>query len=378
MKLSKKQFWLYIFTPIAVVAVTLSVVLPLTLHKKKEKTMEELFKDSPTIIEDGKERVMLHTAVQHAYLAGPIEDVNLYARGAEELSRPRAIEFTWDLGTAPYTVYLSEKQDYSESLVYNVDEQKVSFTNLKIDTEYFYKVVSGVEVVKEQSFLTSNEIVRNMYVSGVTNVRDLGGYRVDGGVLKQGLIYRTGRLNENSTETVTDKINEKGKNTMLNEMKVKAEIDLRVVENNEVGALSEGIGVLGEGVHYYQCPMDYNKSFESDYNEPSVRKVFEILGNSNNYPVFFHCSIGTDRTGYIAWLINALLGVEEGYLWRDYLFSNFGNIGSKRTTSNISGGYVSTINKAKGKSLKEKAENYLLAKGVKQSEIDTLRSIMIG
>ena len=376
--MGKKQFWLYIFTPLAVVSITLSVVLPITIINAKKKRFIRLTEKTPTSIVDNKERVSIHTDAQHAYLQGDIEDINTYACGKEELSRPKPVEFTWDGSESSYTVYLSENSNYSDPIKYNIDEPKVSFTNLKIDTEYFYKVVFNDLVIKEESFLTSDEVIRNMYVSGVTNVRDLGGYKVVGGKVKQGLIYRTGRLNENGTESVVEKINAKGKATMLNEMKVKAEIDLRVVENNEVGALSEGIGVLGEGVHYYQCPMDYNKSFESDYNEPSVRKVFEILGNSNNYPVFFHCSIGTDRTGYIAWLINAVLGVEEGYLWRDYLFSNFGNIGSKRTTSNISGGYVSTINKAKGKSLKEKAENYLLAKGVKQSEIDTLRSIMIG
>ena len=374
--MDKKKFWLFIFTPITVVAVTLSIVLPITLTSRTRR-LEILNEETPTSDDDGKERVELHTDVQHAYLSGVMEDINLYARGVEELSRPKTIEFTWEDGTAPYSVYLSEKEDYSDPIIYNVDEKKVGFTNLKIDTNYFFKVTSDSNVVKTGSFLTSNEIIRNMYVSGVTNVRDLGGYKVYGGVIKQGLIFRTGRLNENSVETPIDKINPKGKATMLNEMKVKSEIDLRVVENNEVGGLTEGVGVLGDGVHYYQCPMDYNQSFEGDYNAPSVRKVFEILGNSSNYPTFFHCSIGTDRTGYIAWIINAVLGVREGYLWRDYLFSNFGNIGGKRSMSNIENGYVKTIKNSKGKTLKEKAENYLLDKGVKQSEINTLRAMMI-
>lgn len=377
MKISKKNFWLFIIAPLGVVAITLSVVLPLTFINATKKKLIKLNEDAPTSFEDGKERVVLHTDLQHAYLAGPIEDIHSYAEGVEELSRPKAVEFTWEGGTSPYNVYLSEKEDYSDSFTYNVTEQKVSFTNLKIDTTYYYKVMSGSDLVKEDSFLTSNEVIRNMYVSGITNVRDLGGYKVDGGVTKQGLIYRTGRLNECSTETVVNKINEKGINTMLNEMKVKSEIDLRVVENNEVGALTEGVGVLGPTVHYYQCPMDYNYSFEGEFNAPSVRKVFQILGNPDNYPTFFHCSIGTDRTGYIAWVINAVLGVSEGYLWRDYLFSNFGNIGSKRSISTIENKYVKTINNTPGNSLKEKAEKYLLDRGVKQSEIDTLRSMML-
>ena len=376
--MTKKQFWLFIFTPIVVVATTLSVVLPVSLISARNKRLNELKDQTPTSFVDGKERIPFHTNVQRAYLRDTIESITNYAQGIEELSRPAEIEFTWNGGEKPFSVYLSEREDYSDSYIYNTDEQKISFINLKIDTKYYFKVISGENTIREDSFLTDNEIIRNMYVSGVTNVRDLGGYKVSEGTTKQGLIFRTGRLNENGTETITDKITTKGKQTMLNEMKVKSEIDLRLVDNNEVGGLKEGVGVLGGTVHYYQCPMDYNQSFESEINTKALKKVFEILGNSENYPTFFHCSIGTDRTGYVAWVINACLGVNEGYLWRDYLFSNFGNIGGKRTINSIQNNYVKAINNIPGLNLKEKVTTYLLNKGITKAQIDTLRSMMIG
>ena len=376
--MTKKQFWLFIFTPIVVVATTLSVVLPVSLISARNKRLNELKDQTPTSFVDGKERIPFHTNVQRAYLRDNIESITNYAQGIEELSRPAEIEFTWNGGEKPFSVYLSEREDYSDSYIYNTDEQKISFINLKIDTKYYFKVISGENTIREDSFLTDNEIIRNMYVSGVTNVRDLGGYKVSEGTTKQGLIFRTGRLNENGTETITDKITTKGKQTMLNEMKVKSEIDLRLVDNNEVGGLKEGVGVLGGTVHYYQCPMDYNQSFESEINTKALKKVFEILGNSENYPTFFHCSIGTDRTGYVAWVINACLGVNEGYLWRDYLFSNFGNIGGKRTINSIQNNYVKAINNIPGLNLKEKVTTYLLNKGITKAQIDTLRSMMIG
>ena len=376
--MTKKQFWLFIFTPIVVVATTLSVVLPVSLISARNKRLNELKDQTPTSFVDGKERIPFHTNVQRAYLRDNIESITNYAQGIEELSRPAEIEFTWNGGEKPFSVYLSEREDYSDSHIYNTDEQKISFINLKIDTKYYFKVISGENIIREDSFLTDNEIIRNMYVSGVTNVRDIGGYKVSEGTTKQGLIFRTGRLNENGTATPTDKITTKGKQTMLNEMKVKSEIDLRLVDNNEVGGLKEGIGVLGDTVHYYQCPMDYNQSFESEINTKALKKVFEILGNSENYPTFFHCSIGTDRTGYVAWVINASLGVNEGYLGRDYLFSNFGNIGGKRTINSIQNNYVKVINNIPGLNLKEKVTTYLLNKGITKTQIDTLRSMMIG
>ena len=350
------------------------LLLPLVFSscKNKEDNTDDLKEETPQEevvihLEEPKDgeikeipKINIHTKVQQAFFNDSIDNVNLYARGVEELSRPVSPTFTWDGGNNKHTVYISENADYSDSKIYEVNKSEVSLTNLKIDTTYYFKAVSSNIAVYETSFTTSDEIIRNVYVSGVTNVRDLGGYKVGENKLKQGLIYRTGRLNQNSTETVTNKINANGIKTMLEDLKVKSEIDLREVSNNEVGGLNEPVGVLGDSVRYYQCPMDYT-NLTSELNRDSVKKVFEILGNKENYPTFFHCSIGTDRTGYIAWLINAYLGVSEENLYRDYLFSNFGNIGGSRSVSSISGGYVSQINALEGDSLSEKSKNHLLS-----------------
>ena len=330
--------------------------------------------EDATYDESGK--VIIHTKVQQAYLQDSFENVNLYARGVEELSRPISPTFKWDGGNNKHTVYLSEKEDYSDPEIYEVNKSEVSFVNLKINTTYYYKAVSSNIIVHEESFTTSDELIRNIYISGVTNARDLGGYKVGESVTKQGLIYRTGRISPNGGGSDTKTITEKGIKTMLEGLKVKSEIDLRGVENNEVNGLAEPTGVLGETVRYYQCPMDYT-NLQAEINTVAIRKIFSILGDRENYPTFFHCSIGTDRTGYVAWLINSYLGVSEENLYRDYLFSNFGKIGSARSTSNILDKYVSWINNQEGGSLSEKAKNYLLNLGVNQEDLDVLKEMMI-
>ena len=345
-------------------------LLPLLFCSCKSKNKEE------PITYDEEGRIAIHTKVQRAFFKDSLENVDLYARGKEELSRPLTPTFKWEGENNAYTVYLSENPDYSSPEIYEVSKNEVSFGNLKINTKYYFKAVSGESVVHEESFTTSSEIIRNIYISGVTNARDLGGYKVGDSVTKQGLIYRTGRLNQNKTETVENKITEKGIKTMLEGLKVKSEIDLRLVDNNEVGCLSEPTGVLGESVRYFQCPM-HTSTLETEAGYVSLRKVFSILGNRDNYPTFFHCSIGTDRTGYIAWLINAYLGVNEENLYRDYLFSNFGNIGGSRSVDSISSNYVKTINEAEGTSLSEKAKNYLLTRGVNESDLNVLKEMMI-
>ncbi len=323
-------------------------------------------------------KVVIHADIQRAFLRDEPSNVNLYVRGVEELSRPLALTYSWESEEGPFTVTLSEHADYSEGFVYQSENAEVSFTNLKIGTPYYVKVENEAGTVKAETFETSDEIIRNMYVSGVTNVRDLGGYSTAEGVLKQGLIYRGGRLNQNDEQTVVNKITEKGIATMHDVIKLKSEIDLRLVENNEVGGLTEGVGVLGEGVKYYQCPMSYSGNMESDLNNASLKKVFEILGDKSNYPTYFHCSIGTDRTGYVAWLINAFLGVSEEHLYRDYLFSNFGNIGGKRNEGDIKDRYVATINSCEGESMQEKTTSYLLSHGITQGQLDVIREMMLG
>ena len=326
---------------------------------------------------DDAGRIRIHTELQHAYLQDKIDSIHEYAIGEQELSRPADAVFSWEGEQKEYKVLLSENPDFNNPKTYSVTTNSVSFQNLKIDTNYYYRVSSDDIVIKEDHFQISHENIRNLYISGVTNARDLGGYYVDGGRLRQGLIFRTARLNHNSVTTPSNLITAKGIDTMVNDLKVKSEIDLRMVSNNEVGGLIEGTGVLGETVKYYQCPMDWTQSYDSEINTQAVKKIFAILGDKDNFPTFFHCSIGTDRTGYIAWLINACLGLNEYDLYRDYLFSNFGNIGSRRSRSTIDNKYVNTIHNYRGETLKEKTINYLLDTQIKINEINTLTEMML-
>ena len=56
----------------------------------------------------------------------------------------------------------------------------------------------------------------------------------------------------------------------------------------------------------------------------------DILADESNYPVFYHCRIGTDRTGITGFMINGLLGVPFNECVQDYGFSNFAPINNQR------------------------------------------------
>ena len=96
--------------------------------------------------------------------------------------------------------------------------------------------------------------------------------------------------------------------------------------------------------------------------------MFLALTDLSNLPAFFHCDIGTDRTGANAFLLGALLGKSEIDLYKDYLFSNFGNIGGSRKLIDLHT-RIDSLFTFDGDTLQEKAINYLEYIGIKEERI---------
>lgn len=342
-----------------------------------------------TTIENNTE---IHTALQAAYLADDdYTNITHYAtaNGSTELSQPEPISFGWtatpstdtSVSVTEYQLEISLSQEFTECLAYNTTETMLEIYNLQIASTYYWRVTAllsdNTSVVSDvSSFTTTNAAPRNMYVDGVTNVRDVGGWKTQSdGRVTQGLLYRYGRLNESYSDEIIIEITEAGKQTMLEEMGIKSEVDLRCVDDNEIGGISQS--PLGESVNYYSCPMEWNVSniLTATENSDSIKQIFSILSDLNNYPIIYHCNIGTDRTGLIAFLINGLLGVSEDDLYRDYLFSNFGKIGGTRTLSGIQNSYVATIKSYPGDTLSEKIYNCLITLGIPQGQLEAIRII---
>lgn len=319
-----------------------------------------------------------------AYMAADVSRVLSYGSGTKEASYPNAIALSWTLeGTEAefFRVRVGETEDLQDAWVMEVTEPALDLYNCKTGTTYYWSVaaVKGekeVAVSAVGTFSTADEAPRTIYCDGVANVRDLGGWKTESGqTVNQGLIYRCGRLNENNNTVVKARITEKGLKTMAL-LGIRTELDLREVDNNEVGGLTDTS--LMSGAQYVQVPMDGTRGQLRISNEAAVVEVFKLLGDESNYPFAIHCSIGTDRTGYVCYLINGLLGVSAEDLDRDYLLSNFASIGSSRLLNRVQDDYLNYIQSLPGATLSEKIEGYLLSLGVAQSDIDTVRSMMLG
>ena len=324
--------------------------------------------------------VEIHTADQKTYLSysGNYDQMleNQYPDGSEHRSDSLPVNLSWNY-TAPsgktvsnYSFISGQKEDLSDGYEITTTSKSVAYYNPYLGRNYYKLVANFSDGQKESTAIRFFDVYttypRNLTIGGMTNCRDMGGRVLeDGGKMKQGLVYRTSGYKYDYSTTIT----EDGKKEMLQHLKVKTEV-------NVADGTSYNLKLSGTTVKDFK--MDYSGgSHHFSRNAESVKNFFNLLGDSNNYPVFFHCRIGTDRTGLCAILLSGLLGVSLNEIYQDYLFSNFGKIGEKRYIGTKAGAdniqnYISDIQNMSGKTFKNKVYNMLLAIGVSKATLDTI------
>ncbi len=266
-----------------------------------------------------------------------------------------------------------------ETVILSASKEKYNVYNLLKATNYYVRVTalldSGESKIAETSFRTTDLGPRVLNVGGIYNVRDLGGYLLESGERTlQGKIFRGGALSK-STDTTYDyvKLNDKGAAFMSETLGIKTDFDLRNAQEN-LGLIESPIP--GAKLEYYACG-----SYSSAFTDKEVfAKVFSALSDETRYPVYFHCTGGADRTGTIAFLLNALVGVDELTCIQDYELTSFSIYGTRdaRDDTGLFKPFLEKLKTFPGDTLAEKTENYMLSIGVSETEIYNIRAIMLG
>lgn len=154
-------------------------------------------------------------------------------------------------------------------------------------------------------------------VPNVRNVRDLGGISVDvdgdgtkDGTLKYGKLFRGVKLS-NKTSGNSD-ISD------LAKLGITEEIDLRSASDGANDLKIDkyrNLQITNYEIDYINYPSNY-KTLRNVLKE-TMKDI--ISGES----IYFHCAIGTDRTGTLAYFLEGLLGVSEEDRLQDYELSYF-------------------------------------------------------
>lgn len=195
-----------------------------------------------------------------------------------------------------------------ENGMYSID-----VTNLLSGKTYYWAVDNGRDEPEIRTFTTRPNEMRFIRFDGKggVNVRDIGGKMTKyGRRIKQGLIYRGDFLEEEkfNVDTVTTLEKEQFK-----EFGFKTEIDFRWEAMGNVDR-----SVFGADAKY--CVFPYNP-YKGHFNRGSqelIAGILELFADENNYPIYFHCVSGADRTGNFSMILESILGVSDEDMILDY------------------------------------------------------------
>ena len=310
----------------------------------------------------------------------------------ESQSEAKTFEIAFEHGTdkevSSYEVEISLKNNMEDAWSFPAKDGKATIQNLFIGSTYYYRVKANyAEGEPEYSFVKTLQTVdaapRIVNIDGMTNCRDLGGkMTASGAKIRQGLLYRTASLDDNQSGSI---ITDTGRAVARKYLGMKTEIDLRGGPNGTGGEGSgsfTGSSKLDAETDYKFIPFAYSNGKDNLFrNIIPVRRFFETLATPEAFPAFFHCRIGTDRTGLCATLLNGLLGLSLQEIYQDYLFSNFGRIGKTSTVGQANedgiAGYVHELTAFDGETLQERVYNFLLTIGVKEATLQNILDTML-
>ena len=334
----------------------------------------------------------IHTANQKKYLNLGIQYYNITAsnldscnaKGNSNQSTPNKVTVSWNY-TAPagktvskFQLLFGQRSDLGDA--YTVDgttSNSISFYNPYLGDNYFKVIANFSDGSKEASpikvFKVDTQAPRNISAGNMPNVRDMGGRTTyAGGKIKQGLIYRGAGNKFDNRSSIDDTC----KNVLSKQLKIKTEINVANSTSNNVNL--SGTNVVDAFMAYGATPYS-----NLARNSVRVRQVMDTLADINNYPVFYHCRIGTDRTGITGMMIGGLLGIPFNEVFQDYCFSNFAPIDGQRYPNKPSdpngddpAKYIDEILAMPGKNYQEQTYNALLSIGCKAETLNTIIDIM--
>ena len=215
-------------------------------------------------------------------------------------------------------VYLSDENKTIGNQVTYAKADNGTIYNLIPNQVYYWELDSDPNIHGYVRFTGERRILD---AGDVRNMRDLGGLPVEDsngnivGHLAYERLYRGIRLS--SSSSVTE----------LQNLGINSQLDLREA-NSDSNKLSRYNRI--EAQNYYVNPENYDlnptsttaqeKQYYTMTRNAVKYAMEEIVAGKNLY---FHCRIGTDRTGTVAYVLEGLLGVPDEDRIEDYELSFF-------------------------------------------------------
>lgn len=303
-----------------------------------------------------------------------------------EGDRPQPVVLAWT-GADRADVHVVRTGDGGVEFSTNgVTGGKVEVSNLRIACDYTWTVSANGQSASA-SFVTEDLPPRWVDWPGIPNARDLGGWKtVDGKRVRQGVLYRSAGLNENATKSESGEMipgelrgTAESRAWTVGHFGLKADVDLR--RDREVFGMDGS--PLGKKVVWVQISGSdcgnigaVASNARGGRTRKALVKTLRTILDDANRPLVFHCIHGADRTGAVAFYLNALLGVSLENLGRDFELTTWsGSV--RRRDSNAYREMLAEFQALAGRDAREKAEGMFRSSGVTQEEIAKFRSLML-
>ena len=296
---------------------------------------------------------------------------------------PVVLRWISSSGKKSYTILLTHEvdretgvPDFKNAKSYVAHGTELKIQNLLVDTDYYWMIDGGGEYAG--GVFHTADTVRTLSIDGVTNTRDLGGWKtIDGKYrIRYGVAYRGAEMEGVTAEGIA----------AAADLGIKTDVDLRGRGSNTGSPLGTDVNwyLSGEygGAMYYNSEKTTISDLTSTYVAGTVNAL-RAFTNADNFPAYFHCTYGRDRTGTLAMFLLGLCGVSLDDILKDYemtFLTEFAG-GTGRTITAYEGITKTTKwlidNYAPGGTLQQGCEGYLRAVGMNDAEFNAIRANLL-
>ncbi len=295
----------------------------------------------------------------------------------EDRSVPAPVRFEWrdrplELGHNGRKIFtfliISENEDLSDPAVYVTQRSSYDVYNLRIGTKYYWCVQKNGRRSEIYSFTTKDIVPRFIRIGGNSNVRDMGGYRLEGGGrIRQGIIYRGSEFDNKmhiSDKGVLD----------FKSLGIRTDLDLRGEALLQVENFITPL--LGcNKIHFRSQAYD---GLFLDGEREELHTFFSTFANPDNYPIFYHCRGGADRTGSYAFILGALYGMSYDDLILEYELTSLSIWGTRIRSHELFSKFLEKFRALPGETNSEKARVFIRENaGLSDAEIDRICEIAV-
>ena len=293
------------------------------------------------------------------------------------------VKLSWKDASGTCLVSVKRLSDGKVISTATVSGTSASVVNLEIDAEYEWTVTDSSGTSAPAKFHTAGEPPRLIKSGEMKVMRDLGGWTgLAGRKVRQNQLFRGGPAESDYKQKPNRSlVDDAAREFFYNVVGLKTEVDMRYAtgKNAQTGDYPR-FDMTGAVVNYLNLYVYWSGLYYASDTSAEGRNWGEILRkvvDPEARPLYFHCSAGRDRTGLIAGLTLALLGVDEDSIMRDYQATCYldGSNGTSSFHENIFETIAAFSNVKK--SLAENTAAYFMSFGITEEQIEDFRTDML-